>query len=139
MKYIKIISVFFLCLVCLACAAKTQKMSFVDIEGNPELIKKIVIEIVDLINQEKDVNTTINLVYEPDDVLGDNVLAELKKRGFPLSKNSGLTTTFIVNSYEVNKIYLSITIGKMILSRIFIYEAQTGVLIPESPLSKGEV
>ena len=114
-------------------------MSFVDIEGDPELIKKIVIEIVDLINQEKDVNTTINLVYEPDDVLGDNVLAELKKRGFPLSKNSGLTTTFIVNSYEVNKIYLSITIGKMILSRIFIYEAQTGVLIPESPLSKWEV
>ena len=139
MKYIKFISIFFLCLGCFSCAVKTQNMSFVDIEGNPELIDKIVIEIVDLINQEKAINTTINLVYGPDNILGDDVLAELKKGGFPLSGDSGLTTTFIVDSHDANKIYLSITIGKMVLSRIYIYEAQTGLIKPGSPLSKGEV
>ncbi len=139
MKYIKIASIFFICLGCFSCATKQQEMSYVDTEGNPELIDMIAIEIVDLISQEKTINTTINLIYEPNNVLGDKVLAELKKRGFPLSFDSGLSITFTVNSHGANKIYLSIILEKMVLSRIFIYEEQTRLLKPGSPLSKGEV
>lgn len=138
-KYLKIIPVFFLCLVCFSCASKQVEKSYVDIEGNPDLIKKISLEIVDLINQEKSINTTINLVYDFGDVLGDEILEELKRRGFPLSETDGVTTTFVVRSHDFNKIYLSVSLDKLVMSRIFIYEEQTGKIIPGTPLSKGEV
>ncbi len=140
MKWLQYISLFFLCLVCFSCASKQKgPVSFVDIENEPELINKIAVETVDLISQEKNVNTTINLVYDFGDALGDKIFEELKSRGYPLSETDGLQTNFVVNSLDGTRIYLSITMGKMMLSRIFIYEAQTGNLRPGSPLSIGEV
>ncbi len=140
MKWLKYASILFLCLVCFSCASKQKgPVSFVDIENEPELINTIAVEIVDLISQEKNINTTINLVYEFGDVLGDKIFEELKTRGFPLSESDGLHTSFVVNSLDGSRIYLSITMGKMMLSRIFIYEVQTGSLKPGSPLNIGEV
>lgn len=139
MKYIKILSIFFICLICFSCATKNIAKSYIDIEGNPDLIKKIIFEIADLINQEKNINTTINLVYDFDNVLGNEVLKELKKRGFPLSDTNGVRTTVIVGSHDFNKIYLTISLDQMILSRIYLYEAQTGAITPITPLSKGRV
>ncbi len=140
MKYIKIVFIFFLVLSCISCASKQEKpISFVDIEGDQELTHKIVLEIADLIAQESTINTTIKLIYDFDDLLGDQLNDELKTRGFALSETDGVETTFTVNSLDATRIYIAIKMGKMLLSRIFVYEAQTGAIRPGSPLSKGEV
>ncbi|MBU1386947.1 MAG: hypothetical protein KKD32_03750 [Proteobacteria bacterium] len=138
MKFIKIL--FILSLVCYSCAAKQQNLSYVDIEGDPEIIKNLAVEIVGLIHMEKNVqNVVINLIYDKDNVLGDEILKELKDKGFALSDTDGTKTTFLVTSFEANKIYLSVTLDKMMLSRIYLYEAQTGTISVASPLNKGDV
>lgn len=140
MKPIKLLSVILLCLICASCASKrTEPVSFVEIKGNPDLIKKITLEIADLIQQEKSINETINLVYDLGDPIGDPLHEELKGRGFALSDVDGIKTTFVVTSFDATRIYLSVTMDKMMLSRIFIYEAQTGSIRPGTPLNKGEV
>jgi hypothetical protein len=139
-KMIKFYMLLFLCLICFSCAGKQQPdMSYVDVDGDKELMNKIVVEIADLIHQEKNINTTINLVYDFSDTFGNLLFEELKGRGFALSDVDGVVTTYTVNSFEPNRIYLSITLDKMRLSRIFVYEAQTGTIKSFSPLSRGEV
>jgi len=140
MKTIKFLMVACLCIISFSCAAKQEKSSYVDIEGNPDIIKKLAIEIVDLIHQEKNIaNTVIHLVYDGENAIADEVLTELKKRGFGLSDVDGITTAFTVESYGENRIYLCVTLDKTMFSRFFLFEAQTGKISPASPLCKGEL
>ncbi|MCP3876128.1 MAG: hypothetical protein GY699_23655 [Desulfobacteraceae bacterium] len=138
MKTIIIIVLCF-CLTGFSCATKQQSFSYEDIEDDKKIVNRLALEIADLISQEKNVNTTINFINDSDSVLGDKVLTHLKTRGFPLSETDGVKVSFMAYRYDSNQIYLSITLGKTILSRIFIYEVQTGTLSVGSPLNKGEV
>ena len=122
----------------LACSGKQERATFTD-NGNPEIVKLVAVQIVDLIHQEKNIQETVITLSDKEKTPVEvEVLAELKKRGFALADEGGLPTAVTVQNYGKRKIYLSVTVGKMILSRIFIYDARTDTLIPDSPLCKGE-
>lgn len=140
MKYIQTVLILLFCSITFSCAAKDYSENYVDINGSPEIVKTMVVKVVDLIQAEKGVETTtIRLLRKGNTPFDIEVLSELKRRGFALSDTEGIATNFVIDGFEKNKIYVSVMLDKTILSRIFIYEAQTGVIKPGSPLSKGEV
>ena len=122
----------------LGCSGKRERAMFTD-DDNPEIVKRVAVQIVDLIHQERNIQETVITLSEKDKTPVEvEVLAELKKRGFALSDEGGIPTSVTVQDHGKKKIYLSVTLGRMILSRIFIYDARTDTLIPDSPLCKGE-
>lgn len=129
------IACFFIAL--LGCSGKRERATFTD-NDNPEIVKMVAVQVVDLIHQEKNIRETVITLSDKEKPVEVEVLAELKKRGFALADEGGIPTTVTVQDYGKKKIYLSVTLGKMILSRIFIYDARTDTLIPDSPLCKGE-
>lgn len=140
MKKIKIFFFLLFCMACFSCATKTENLSYVDVNGNPEIVNEMVVRIVDLIQEEKGVeDTTINLMRKGTTVFDKAILDELQNRGFAMSETEGVITSFVIDSFEENKIYLTVTLDKIIFSQIFVYEAQTGMIKPGSPLNKGEV
>lgn len=121
-----------------ACSGKYERATFTD-SGKPEIVKLVAFQIADMIHQEKNIRETVITLSDKEKTPVDvEVLAELKKRGFALADEGGLPTAVTVQDYGKKKIYLSVTVGKTILSRIFIYDARTDTLIPDSPLCKGE-
>ena len=135
MKIIKYLMIVCFFAALLGCSGK--RAVFAD-NDNPEIVKLVAVQIVDLIHQEKNIRETVITLSDKEKPVEIEVLAELKKRGFALADDGGTPTTVTVQDYGKKKIYLSVTVGKMILSRIFIYDARTDTLIPDSPLCKGD-
>lgn len=140
MKLIKTTIIFGLILSLFSCAANNKgPASYVGVDY-PEITQALAIEIADLIQQEKNITTVvINLADDQENILSGKVLKILKDRGYATSKTEGIVTTFTVDNLSENKIYLTVTLNKIRLSRVYIYQAQTGKILPGSPLNKGEV
>ncbi|MBU1389358.1 MAG: hypothetical protein KKE62_01375 [Proteobacteria bacterium] len=140
MKFIKFSIICCLVLSLFSCAPdSTGPASYVGV-NYPEITQALAIEIADLIQQEMNIPTTvINLAKDDENILSDKVLTILKNRGYAISQTEGTVTTFTIDELSANKIYLTITLDKIRLSRIYTYEAQTGKILPGSPLNKGEV
>lgn len=136
----KLTAIIFVCLICFSCAAKQpESTSFVNV-NDPEIVPKITKQIVRLIKKEASIQKdTLNLVYGPENIIGTAVADELKQKGFALSETEGIKTVFTVDSFIENKIFICVIVNKKILSQVFVFETQTGIVKPNSPLSIGEV